>query len=111
MLRSRAWQPPTRTTEPAVPRRAAGERRRPARAVRETRRRPARAVRETASAADGRLPAPSTRARRRRTLRPDEPRVLEGWSGFAYEVVGTADNLAAAQGWVNELHVGDDPAA
>ncbi|MFI7240921.1 DUF6087 family protein [Streptomyces qinglanensis] len=44
-------------------------------------------------------------------LRPDEPRVLEEWSGFAYEVVGTADNLAAAQGWVNELHVGDDPAA
>lgn len=38
-----------------------------------------------------------------RHLRPDEPRVLEQWDGFAYQVVGTADNLVAAQAWVNEL--------
>ncbi|MEV6500700.1 DUF6087 family protein [Streptomyces prunicolor] len=43
-------------------------------------------------------------------LRPDEPRVLEEWDGFTYQVVGTADDLAAAQGWVNGLRIGDDPA-
>ncbi|MEW1648642.1 DUF6087 family protein [Streptomyces sp. NPDC091219] len=43
-------------------------------------------------------------------LRPDEPRVLEEWSGFAYELAGTAPNLAAAQDWVNALQFGDDPA-
>ncbi|NGO45546.1 DUF6087 family protein [Streptomyces ureilyticus] len=32
-------------------------------------------------------------------LRPDEPRVLEEWDGFAYEVVGTAPDLATAQEW------------
>ncbi|MFJ3976203.1 DUF6087 family protein [Streptomyces sp. NPDC090021] len=43
-------------------------------------------------------------------LRPDEPRVLEEWNGFAYEPAGTAPNLAAAQGWVNELQIGNGPA-
>ncbi|MYZ09655.1 hypothetical protein GT028_20085 [Streptomyces sp. SID2999] len=40
-------------------------------------------------------------------LRPDEPRVLEEWNGFAYEPAGTAPGLAAAREWVNELQVGD----
>ncbi|MFI5981460.1 DUF6087 family protein [Streptomyces sp. NPDC051555] len=44
-------------------------------------------------------------------LRPDEPRVLEAWDGFAYQVIGTAPDLAVAQAWVNELPIGDDPAA
>ncbi|MEU5068912.1 DUF6087 family protein [Streptomyces virginiae] len=44
-------------------------------------------------------------------LRPGEPRVLEEWSGFAYEPVGTTPNLAAAQEWVNELQIGNGPAA
>ncbi|MFI1707741.1 DUF6087 family protein [Streptomyces griseoruber] len=38
-------------------------------------------------------------------LRPDEPRALEEWDGFAYVPAGTADNLAAAQAWSN----GSDP--
>jgi hypothetical protein len=44
-------------------------------------------------------------------LRPDEPRVLEEWNGFAYEPVGSAPSLAAAQEWVNELRIGDDTGA
>ncbi|MEU1452025.1 DUF6087 family protein [Streptomyces avermitilis] len=40
-------------------------------------------------------------------LRPDEPRVLEEWDGFAYQVIGTAADLAAAQEWVNELRLDD----
>ncbi|WP_241562011.1 DUF6087 family protein [Streptomyces hoynatensis] len=44
-------------------------------------------------------------------LRPDEPRVLEEWNDFAYEVVGTAPDLAAAQEWVSELQIEDDSAA
>ncbi|WP_307847363.1 DUF6087 family protein [Streptomyces sp. F63] len=40
-------------------------------------------------------------------LRPDEPRVLEEWTGFVYEVVGTAPSLAAAQEWGNELQIDD----
>ena len=44
-------------------------------------------------------------------LRPDEPRVLEEWDDFTYQVVGTAPNLAAAQNWVAELALDDDPAA
>ena len=44
-------------------------------------------------------------------LRPEEPRVLEEWDGFTYQVVGTAADLAAARQWVNELRTGDDPAA
>ncbi|MFD4370011.1 DUF6087 family protein [Streptomyces sp. NPDC058486] len=40
-------------------------------------------------------------------LRPDEPRVLEEWTGFAYEVTGTAPDLAAARAWVTELQIGD----
>lgn len=44
-------------------------------------------------------------------LRPDEPRVLEEWTGFAYEVVGAAPRLTAAQKWVNELNIDDDTAA
>ncbi|WP_374117799.1 DUF6087 family protein [Streptomyces sp. S07_1.15] len=43
-------------------------------------------------------------------LRPDEPRVLEEWTGFMYEVVGTAPSLAAAQEWGNELQIGGDSA-
>ncbi|MET8945369.1 DUF6087 family protein [Streptomyces sp. NPDC004542] len=43
-------------------------------------------------------------------LRPDGPRVLEEWDDFAYQVVGTAPNLTAAQEWVNELHSDDDSA-
>ncbi|MFD9904042.1 DUF6087 family protein [Streptomyces sp. NPDC059063] len=35
-------------------------------------------------------------------VRPDEPRALLAWTGFAYEVAGTAPDLAAAQRWVNE---------
>ncbi|MFF4369610.1 DUF6087 family protein [Streptomyces sp. NPDC001594] len=30
---------------------------------------------------------------------PDSPRVLEEWNGFAYTVVGTAPDLAAAKAW------------
>ncbi|MFE9254122.1 DUF6087 family protein [Streptomyces sp. NPDC006879] len=44
-------------------------------------------------------------------LRPDEPRVLEEWDDFSYEVVGTAPDLAAAQEWVKELQIEDDSAA
>lgn len=33
-------------------------------------------------------------------VRPDEPRILESWDGFAYVPEGTAPNLAAAQLWV-----------
>ncbi|MFF2374838.1 DUF6087 family protein [Streptomyces xiamenensis] len=36
-------------------------------------------------------------------LRPDEPRLLEEWDEFAYQFVGTASDLAAAQQWANEL--------
>ncbi|MDH6630043.1 hypothetical protein M2271_007893 [Streptomyces sp. LBL] len=42
-------------------------------------------------------------------LRPDEPRVLEEWDGFNYQVVGTAPGLAAANKWVNEHQIGDAP--
>ncbi|MEU3529069.1 DUF6087 family protein [Streptomyces sp. NPDC038707] len=35
-------------------------------------------------------------------LRPDEPRALEEWNGFAYVPAGTADDLAAARAWVNQ---------
>ncbi|MFF7902110.1 DUF6087 family protein [Streptomyces sp. NPDC088817] len=34
-------------------------------------------------------------------LRPDELRVLEEWDGFAYQMVGTAPDLADAREWVN----------
>lgn len=34
-------------------------------------------------------------------LRPEEPRILEEWNGFAYEPVGTAPGLAAAQAWAD----------
>jgi hypothetical protein len=44
-------------------------------------------------------------------LRSDGLRVLEEWDGFAYEMVGTACDLAAAQKWAGELQIGDDPAA
>ncbi|WP_406397497.1 DUF6087 family protein [Streptomyces uncialis] len=56
-----------------------------------------RRVRRAAPPADEHLPAPAAGARRRSHLRPDEPRVLEEWSGFAYEPAGTAPGLAAAQ--------------
>ncbi|MET8682457.1 DUF6087 family protein [Streptomyces sp. NPDC004647] len=39
--------------------------------------------------------------------RPDEPRVLEQWNGFAYEPVGTAPDLAVAQTWENEADPGN----
>jgi hypothetical protein len=35
-------------------------------------------------------------------LQPDEPRLLEEWDGFAYQAMGTAASLAAAQRWVGE---------
>ncbi|RST07863.1 hypothetical protein EF910_05340 [Streptomyces sp. WAC07149] len=35
-------------------------------------------------------------------VRPDEPRILEEWDGFAYVPAGTAPDLAAAKRWVNE---------
>ncbi|WP_438490205.1 DUF6087 family protein [Streptomyces sp. S186] len=44
-------------------------------------------------------------------LRPDEPRVLEQWDGFAYQIVGTATDLAAARKWVNQAPPGDEAAA
>ncbi|MFE1907684.1 DUF6087 family protein [Streptomyces gardneri] len=44
-------------------------------------------------------------------LRPGEARVLEEWNGFAYEPVGTAPNLAAAQAWMNQLQTDNGPAA
>lgn len=44
-------------------------------------------------------------------LRPDEPRVLEEWDGFAYQIIGTAPNLAAAQAWADEPGNEHDPAA
>ncbi|WP_353962717.1 DUF6087 family protein [Streptomyces sp. NBC_00572] len=44
-------------------------------------------------------------------LRADEPRVLEEWDDFTYQVVGTAPNLVAAKDWVAELTLDDDPAA
>ncbi|MGW3656462.1 DUF6087 family protein [Streptomyces sp. NPDC005151] len=44
-------------------------------------------------------------------LRPDEPRVLEEWDDFTYQVVGTAPNLAAARNGVAELALDDDSAA
>ncbi|WP_283133473.1 DUF6087 family protein [Rhizohabitans arisaemae] len=43
-------------------------------------------------------------------LRPGEPRVLEEWDGFAYQMVGVADDLASALTWVNEPPIGDGPA-
>lgn len=53
---------------------------------------------------------PMGRTRRHRPLhggaghvRPDEARILEEWDGFAYALVGTAPDLAAAQAWFNEL--------
>ncbi len=44
-------------------------------------------------------------------LRPDEPRVLEEWDDFTYQVAGTAPNLSAARTWVAELALDDDSAA
>ncbi|MEU3329317.1 MULTISPECIES: DUF6087 family protein [Streptomyces] len=44
-------------------------------------------------------------------LRPDEPRVLEEWDDFTYQVAGTAPDLAAAQRWVTELVLDDDSGA
>ncbi|MCZ9342587.1 DUF6087 family protein, partial [Streptomyces sp. TRM76130] len=43
-------------------------------------------------------------------LRPDEPRVLEEWTGFAYVPIGMVTGLAAAQEWVNESRIDDDSA-
>ncbi|MFJ3946312.1 DUF6087 family protein [Streptomyces griseoaurantiacus] len=34
-------------------------------------------------------------------VRPDEPRVLESWDGYAYVPEGTAPNLATAQRWAD----------
>ncbi|MFJ8013733.1 DUF6087 family protein [Streptomyces sp. NPDC096339] len=59
------------------------------------------------AAYDERRRAPMDVARRHRPanggaghVRPDEPRVLEEWDGFAYVVVATAPNLAAAKAWL-----------
>ncbi|GAA3803148.1 hypothetical protein GCM10022403_041480 [Streptomyces coacervatus] len=35
--------------------------------------------------------------------RPEEPRALEEWDGFAYVPVGTAPDLAAATAWAHGL--------
>lgn len=32
-------------------------------------------------------------------VRPEEPRLLESWDGFAYVPKGSAPNLASAQAW------------
>ncbi|WP_415953821.1 DUF6087 family protein [Streptomyces sp. KLOTTS4A1] len=40
-------------------------------------------------------------------LRPDEARALLAWNGFAYEMTGTAPNLAAAQEWVTSAPDGE----
>ncbi|EDY52717.1 DUF6087 family protein [Streptomyces clavuligerus] len=34
-------------------------------------------------------------------LRPEEPRALEEWNGFSYDLAGVAVNLADAVRWVN----------
>ncbi|MFH8411089.1 DUF6087 family protein [Streptomyces sp. NPDC018019] len=39
-------------------------------------------------------------------LYPDEPRVLEEWTGFQYVIVGTTADLAAAAQWVQESPAG-----
>jgi hypothetical protein len=44
-------------------------------------------------------------------LRPEEPRALEEWNGFSYELAGTAANLADAVQWVDEQTSGDASAA
>jgi len=36
-------------------------------------------------------------------LRPEEPRTLEEWDGFAYVPAGTAPDLAAATAWAHGL--------
>jgi len=36
--------------------------------------------------------------------RPEEPRALEEWDGFAYVPVGTAPDLAAATAWIHGLN-------
>ncbi|MEE1931297.1 DUF6087 family protein [Streptomyces sp. TRM 70351] len=36
-------------------------------------------------------------------LHPEQPRVLEEWTGFTYQVVGTAPNLHTAQAWVQHI--------
>jgi len=33
-------------------------------------------------------------------VRPDEPRALEEWDGFAYAPAGTAADLASARAWM-----------
>lgn len=43
-------------------------------------------------------------------LKPDEPRALEEWDGFAYVPTGTADDLAAAHAWANQAAPGTEPA-
>ncbi|MFI9311171.1 DUF6087 family protein [Streptomyces triculaminicus] len=43
-------------------------------------------------------------------LRPDEPRALEEWDGFAFIPAGTAADLAAAQQWANERTSGESVA-
>ncbi|MEV1007771.1 DUF6087 family protein [Streptomyces sp. NPDC049881] len=35
-------------------------------------------------------------------LRPEEPRLLEEWNGFAYVAVGIAANRAVAERWVHQ---------
>ncbi|MFJ5645809.1 DUF6087 family protein [Streptomyces sp. NPDC093223] len=44
-------------------------------------------------------------------LRPEEPRVLEEWNGFSYELAGTAPDLAEALRWVDEHTSGEEPVA
>ncbi|MEU1407984.1 DUF6087 family protein [Streptomyces sp. NPDC005728] len=42
-------------------------------------------------------------------VHPDQPRALLAWNGFTYEMTGTAQNLAAAQQWVNTTAPGTEP--
>lgn len=62
------------------------------------------------AAYDKRRRPPMDQYRRQRPLHgggghvePGEPRVLEEWDGFAYQVIGTAPDLPSAQRWVSGL--------
>ncbi|MEU6479554.1 DUF6087 family protein [Streptomyces sp. NPDC047017] len=44
-------------------------------------------------------------------LHPCEPRALEAWNGFRYELAGTAPDLMTAQKWVDEAGPGSGVAS
>ncbi|MFE9630894.1 DUF6087 family protein [Streptomyces sp. NPDC006463] len=89
--------PPSRTTRPTLPRIDAAD----PLARYDKRRRPPRDIYRRHRPVHGGA----------NHLRPDEPRVLEQWDGFTYEVIGTTPDLVAAREWVNEIALGDDLAA